>query len=63
MTNPDKYNKAMNQLLESKEYGIENYDDKRMINNNINISSENNVNDNQKCLELEVKNKNKDEEY
>ena len=34
-----------------------------MINNNIYISSENNVNDNQKCLELEVKNKNKDEQY
>ena len=34
-----------------------------MINNNIYISSENNVNDNQKCLELEVKSKNKDEQY
>ena len=50
MTNPDKYNKAMNQLLESKEYGIENYDDKRMINNNINISSENNINDNNRKI-------------
>ena len=36
----------MNQLLESNEYGIWNYNDKRMINNNINISSENNINDN-----------------
>ena len=50
MTNPDKYNKAMNQLLESKEYGIDNYDDKRMINNNINISSENNINDNNRKI-------------
>ena len=40
----------MNQLLESKEYGIENYDDKRMINNNINISSENNINDNNRKI-------------
>jgi chromosome segregation ATPase len=46
MTNPDKYNKAMNQLLETNEYGLGNYDDKRMINNNINTSSENNMIDN-----------------
>ena len=46
MTNPDKYNKAMNQLLESNQYGLGNYDQKRMINNNINTSSENNMIDN-----------------
>ena len=46
MTNPDKYNKAMNQLLETNEYGIGNYDDKRTMNNNINKTTENNINDN-----------------
>ena len=46
--NPDKYNQAMNQLLESNEYGLGNYDDKRMFNNNLNmnISSENNNTEN-----------------
>ena len=46
MTDKGKYNKAMNQLLESKEYGLGNYDDRKMNNNsnqNINITSENNI--------------------
>ena len=37
----------MNQLLETNEYGLGNYDDRKMINNkkyNINTSSENNIN-------------------
>ena len=44
MTDTDKYNIAMNQLLESKEYGLGNYDDRKMINNNqnMNMTSENN---------------------
>ena len=46
MTDTGKYNKAMNQLLESKEYGLGNYDDRKMninSNQNINITSENNI--------------------
>ena len=46
MTDTGKYNKAMNQLLESKEYGLGNYDDRKMninSNQNINITSENNM--------------------
>ena len=48
VTDPDKYNKAMNQLLESNEYGLGNYDDRKMMNNknnlNINNNYENNIN-------------------
>ena len=50
LTDTDKYNKAMSQLLESNEYGLKNYDDRKNINknNNININmdstSENNIN-------------------
>ena len=46
MTDKGKYNKAMNQLLESKEYGLGNYDDRKMninSNQNRNITSENNI--------------------
>ena len=42
----NKYNKAMNQLLETNEYGLSNYDDRKMTNHknfNINTSSENNI--------------------
>ena len=50
LTDTDKYNKAMSQLLDSNEYGLKNYDDRKNINknNNININmdstSENNIN-------------------
>ena len=41
MTDPEKYNKAMNQLLESNEYGLGNYDDRKMMNNKKNLNINN----------------------